>query len=245
MRLLLGLLAGLFMAGPAPAAGLGDWAVVVASGDNHAAHEAVLTETFDNARRDVSDLLVRRGVSRANLAEFSVQPAHRPEGSPSLSQVDRIFGQLDALARTAPGGCLVYLTSHGSPRGVLIGGAILPPARLAALVNEACGARPTAVILSACFSGSSLPALRGPNRFILTAARRDRSSFGCSESDKYPYFDACMIEALPVAKAFPDLADRVRACVAKREDDEGLRPRSEPQLFIGPDFQRDAPDFAR
>ena len=211
MRGLVSLLAALVMAGPTCAAGFADWAVVVASGDNHAAHEALLTETFDNARRDISDLLVRRGFSRSNLAEFSVQPTHRPEGLPSISRIDGIFGKLDDLARTAPGGCLVYLTSHGSPRGVLVGGLILPPARLAAFVDEACGARPTAIILSACFSGSSLPALKGPNRFILTAARRDRSSFGCSESDKYPYFDACVIDALPVARAFDDLADRVRA----------------------------------
>ena len=244
MRRLPCLLAAAVLAGPVHAAGLGDWAVVVASGDNHAAHEALLTETFDNARRDVSNLLVKRGVSRANLAEFSVQPTRRPEGAPSTSRVDGIFARLGELARTAPGGCLVYLTSHGSPRGVLIGGEILSPARLAALVGRACGARPTAVILSACFSGSSLPALRGPNRFILTAARRDRSSFGCSESDKYPYFDACVIETLPDARALGDLADRVRACVAAREDDENLRPRSEPQLWIGSDFKSSAPTFA-
>ncbi len=245
MRRLAGILAAVFLAGPASAVGLADWAVVVVAGDDHAAHEALLTETFDNARRDVSNLLVSRGFSRSNLAEFSVQPTHSPLGMPAKTRVDAIFGKLGELARAAPGGCLVYLTSHGAPQGVLIGDVILPPARLAALVDRACGARPTAVILSACFSGSSLPALRGPDRFILTAARRDRSSFGCSESDKYPYFDACMVQALPVARAFADLADRVRACVARREDEEGLRPRSEPQLFIGADFNRHAPAFAR
>ena len=245
MRRLVSILAALVLSGPASAAGFADWAVVVAAGDDHAAHEALLTDTFDNARRDVSDLLVRRGFSRANLAEFSVQPTHSPRGLPSMTRLDAIFGKLGAMARSAPGGCLVYLTSHGAPEGILVGNVIVPPARLAALVDRACGARPTAVILSACFSGSSLPALRGLDRFILTAARRDRSSFGCSESDKYPYFDACMVEALPVAKAFNDLADRVRACVARREDEEGLRPRSEPQLFVGPDFQRNAPAFAR
>jgi hypothetical protein len=241
MRWLLGVLAALALPGPASAATFADWAVVVAAGDDHAAHAAIRTEAFDNARRDVSNLLVKRGFSRANLAEFSV----RPTDGALLSRPDAIFGKLKDLAAAAPGGCLVYLTSHGSPDGVLIGGAILPPRRLAAAITQACGARPTAIVLSACFSGSSLPALRGPNRFILTAARRDRSSFGCSESDKYPYFDACVIEALPTAKAFHDLAASARACVAKREDEEGLRPRSEPQLWIGPDFERNAPTFAR
>ena len=240
MRRIVCALAALALPGPASASGFADWAVVVAAGDDHAAHADIRTEAFDNARRDVSNLLVKRGFSRANLAEFSM----RPTGEAALSRPDAIFGKLKDLAATASGGCLVYLTSHGSPDGVLIGGAILPPRRLAAAITQACGARPTAIVLSACFSGSSLPALRGPSRFILTAARRDRSSFGCSESDKYPYFDACLIEALRTARAFDDLAASARACVAKREDEEGLRPRSEPQLWIGPDFKRNAPTFA-
>ena len=244
MRRIVSVLAAVALAGPASAAGFANWAVVVAAGDDHAAHEAVRTEAFDNARRDVSHLLVKRGFSRSNLAEFSVRPTVGPGVRPSVSTPEAIFGKLGDLARAAPSGCLVYLTSHGSPGGVLIGDAIVPPRHLAAAITRACGARPTAIVLSACFSGSFLPALRGRNRFILTAARRDRSSFGCSESDKYPYFDACMIEALPIAKAFDDLAASARACVAKREDDENLWPRSEPQLWIGPDFERNAPSFA-
>ncbi len=240
MRRIVSALAALTLAGPAAAGGFADWAVVVAAGDDQAAHEDVRTEAFDNARRDISELLVKRGFSRSNLAEFSVEP----KAGRGLSTPDAIFGKLGELARAAPSGCLVYLTSHGSPHGVLVGDVILPPRRLAAAITEACGQRPTAVVLSACFSGSSLPALRGPNRFILTAARRDRSSFGCSESDKYPYFDACVIEALTTAKAFGDLAASARACVAKREDEENLRPRSEPQLWIGLDFEKNAPTFA-
>ncbi len=244
MRRLLGLLAVLILARPACATPFADWAVVVAAGDNHAAHADVRTETFDNARRDIADLLVKRGFSRANLAEFSVQPTRDPVGLPSMSRADSVFFRLGELARKARGGCLVYLTSHGSPRGLLMDGAILPPTKLANLVSEACGERPTAIILSACFSGSSLPALKGPDRFILTAARRDRSSFGCSESDKYPYFDACVIEGLKAAPNLFDLADRARACVAAREDEEGLRPRSEPQYWVGPAFRQNAPTFA-
>ena len=244
MRRFLIVVAAILIAGHANAASFADWAVVVASGDNHSAHDQILTETFDNARRDVSDLLVKRGFSRDNLAEFSVQPTVALAGLPAMTTIDGMFSRLAALSTTAPGGCLFYLTSHGSPDGVLVGRSILPPKRLAALVDQACGAKPTAVILSACFSGVSIPALRGPNRFVFTAARRDRPSFGCSESDKYPYFDACAIEALPNAKGLIDFADIVRACIAKREDDEGLRPRSEPQLFVGPAFRDNATTFA-
>jgi len=127
---------------------------------------------------------------------------------------------------------------------VVLGEDLAPPRWLAAAIDGACGARPTAVILSACFSGVFVPALRGPNRFVFTAARRDRSSFGCGESDRYPFFDGCVIEDLPEAADFADLARRVRLCVAGREDAEGMRPRSEPQVFIGPRFAAAMPAFA-
>ena len=53
-----------------------------------------------------------------------------------------------------------------------------------------CQARPTVVVISACYSGIFVDGLAAPNRMIMTAARRDRSSFGCSEDATYPYFDA-------------------------------------------------------
>ena len=117
------------------------------------------------------------------------------------------------------------------------------PVQLARGLRAACGNKPTAIVLSACFSGSFVPALQGPNRFVLTAARRDRSSFGCGESDRYPYFDGCVIEALPNAPDLAALAERARNCVARREKKEGLSPPSEPQLSIGADFARTAPAF--
>ena len=68
---------------------------------------------------------------------------------------------------------------------------------------------------------------------VLTAARPDRSSFGCGETDRYPYFDECFLSSMPGAATFPALAVAVQGCVAKREIKEGMKPPSEPQLFIG------------
>jgi hypothetical protein len=96
-----------------------------------------------------------------------------------------------------------------------------------------CGERPTVVIISACYSGVFVDPLEAPNRVILTAARPDRSSFGCSDKDRYPYFDNCILQNLPVAGDFLDLARRARLCVSKRETDEHLEPASEPQTWIG------------
>jgi hypothetical protein len=105
------------------------------------------------------------------------------------------------------------------------------------MVTEVCGKRPTVVIISACFSGVFVPAMADNNREILTAARPDRSSFGCSESDKYPYFDACMLQVLPTVHDFIALGPAVQDCVAQREVETGMRPPSEPQFFVGPQLR--------
>jgi hypothetical protein len=220
------------------------WAVVVVAGDDQAAHEDTPTQAFDNARRDVAAALVRRGFASANIEQFSLHPDRYPADHVVKTDFRSIARHLDDLAARAPDGCLVYFTSHGSPDGVVVDDHIVPPAMMAMMVRHACGLKPTAVILSACFSGVFVPSLAAPNRFVFTAARRDRSSFGCSENDRYPFFDGCVIEDLPASRDFVDLADRVKRCVAAREDSEGMRPRSRPQLSVGAGFTSRMAPFA-
>jgi Peptidase C13 family len=229
---------------PATQSPLAGWAVVVVAGDDQGAHDGRPTRAFDNARRDVATALERRGFSAGELAQFSLHPDLYPADHAARSDLGPIATRLRALASQAPGGCLVYVTSHGSPDGIVVDNRIVPPPTMRRMIAGACGSRPTAVILSACFSGVFLPALAAPNRFVFTAARRDRSSFGCGESDRYPFFDACVIEGLPGARDFIDLADQVKRCVAAREDSEGMRPRSQPQLYVGPAFRAAQPPFA-
>lgn len=209
-----------------------DWAAVFVAGDWHA-HSGAPTEVFDNARRDAALAFQRAGFDPANMRQFSVRPERYPQIKPLPATGKDISEELVRLAAKAPGGCLVYFTSHGSPPGLQLGKGMFSPAAMAGVVGKACAERPTVVIVSACYSGVFLPALAGPNRMVLTAARRDRSSFGCTESDKYPYFDACLLDSLPNAADFIDLGRRARACVDKREAAEGLTPPSEPQTQIG------------
>ena len=210
-----------------------NWAAVVVSGDFHAAHTNNPTETFDNARRDVAAELIRKGFSPGNVRQFSVRPELYPDTKPGKADLEPIYSGLKDLAHTATGGCLVYFSSHGSPQGVVLNGQILPPALMDEMVSSACGERPAIVVISACFSGVFIPVLADPNRMILTAARPDRSSFGCSESDKYPYFDTCMLKVLPTAHDFVAVGSAVQACVADKEQETGMRPASEPQVYIG------------
>jgi len=227
--------AGLWAGAAAPARAAGafaDWAAVVVAGDFHA-HDGGPSEAFDNARRDVSRELIGAGFSPANLRQFSVRPERYPDEHLMISDPDLIGSKLAEVAAQAKGGCLVYFSSHGNPSGVLVGANLLSPAGLSLMVDQACGDRPTVVIISACFSGVFVQPLARPDRMVLTAARPDRSSFGCGSSDKYPYFDACVVQTLPSSSDFADLGLKVQGCVADKEKATGMSPPSEPQMYVG------------
>jgi hypothetical protein len=143
-----------------------------------------------------------------------------------------------ALARRmAPGdGCLFYFTSHGDAGGLYMARhrALLPPEELARLLDRACGARPTVVVVSACHSGTFLrPALATANRVILTAARADRSSFGCSFREQLSVYDRCFLDSWGASATWPALHSAISACVSAAERQRNFRPPSEPQAFFG------------
>lgn len=209
-----------------------NWAAVVVAGDWHA-HSGAPTEAFDNARRDVGAALADLGFSPDAIRQYSVRPQRYPAVKPGRTDLRAIHADLSALAARNTAGCLFYLTSHGAPEGAVLDEDILPPSLLAAMIDDACPARPSIVVVSACFSGVFVRPLQRDDRMILTAARSDRTSFGCSEDDKYPYFDDCFLSSAPTARDFAALGRAVQACVARRERDTGAKPASEPQLWIG------------
>lgn len=237
-----GLLALAPVTSAAAASAFANWAAIVVAGDYHA-HDGEPTEAFDNARRDVTRDLVRIGFRPVNIREFSVRPDRYPSAAPDLSEPRTIADGLWDVTDHATGGCLVYFSTHGSPDGIVVGEVMLSPRQLDAIVGNACGTRPTVVVLSACYSGVFVPAMKAPNRFIMTAARADRSSFGCGTDNKYPYFDDCFLRAMPASHGFPDLADRTRTCVAGLERETGMAPPSDPQIFMGTDAAHELPGW--
>jgi hypothetical protein len=221
-----------------------NWAAVVVAGDWHA-HSGGPTEAFDNARRDVGATLTRaRLLPRSGSPVLGAPQALSGAVKPRKTDLRAIHSDLRDLAAKNPAGCLVYLTSHGAPEGAVLDEDILPPSLLAAVIDDACPARPSIVVISACFSGVFVKPLQRDDRMILTAARPDRTSFGCSEDDKYPYFDDCFLSSAPTAHDFAALGRAVQACVARRERDTGAEPASEPQLWIGPGLRPLLPLYA-
>jgi len=226
---------------PSHAAGpFADWAAIVVAGDWHA-HDGSPSEIFDNSRHDVTADLLALGFSRDNVQQFSVRPERYAADSPGSSDSQSIANALWDLSNRTSGGCLIYFSSHGSPNGVVLGDSVLSPRSLQTMLNNTCSDRPTVVIVSACFSGVFVKPLQAPNRMILTAARPDRTSFGCGATNKYPYFDECILSSWPGSSDFPGLGHSVQQCVAAREKKEHMAPPSEPQLWIGESVTKSLP----
>lgn len=228
-------IAGPAYAANAPASPFNNWASIVVAGDWRA-HDGGPTEAFDNARRDVAATLVGLGFRPEAMTQLSTRPERYADTRPTRLTAQTMLDTLKAATARAPAGCLVYYTSHGSPQGAVADDngqmKLLAPSDMAALLDAACPNRPTIVIISACFSGVFIPWLEGPQRMVITAARKDRSSFGCSSEDKYPFFDACFLESVGTVRNFPALAPAIQACVARRETQMQLSPPSEPQVAI-------------
>ena len=235
MRALLALALGLVLSSSAHAdtsstSPFRDWAAVVVAGDWRA-NNGRDTKAFENARRDISGALVEAGFAPANIRSFGVSPA-----GPGVAETEgpAVVAALRQTSERTRAGCLLYFTSHGSPRGIVFGRkGMLGPGALDRLLDSTCADRPTVVFVSACFSGVFVPSLAAPNRLIVTAARADRSSFGCGEGDRDPFFDACVLEAWPVSTDFLALGRSVQGCVARREREMKVAPPSEPQIFAG------------
>ena len=205
------------------------WAVVLVAGD-YRAHSGAPSKVFDNGRHDLAEAFAKIGFNKANMVQFSVDY----DDGTQHSSVPDIATAMQAVAGRAKDGCLIYFTSHGTPDGMVIDDKILSPAQMREMVNNACGERPSVIVMSACFSGAFVTPLAGANRIIMTAARPDRTSFGCGEMDQYTFFDDCFLRAMPMAGDFPGLGSLVQQCVAERERQMKATPPSEPQLSVGP-----------
>ena len=79
------------------------------------------------------------------------------------------------------------------------------------IVNNACGSKPSVIVMSSCFSGQFVPALAGDNRMVITAARPDRTSFGCGERIITPSSMTASCSACRSPAIFRDLARQDRA----------------------------------
>ena len=138
---------------------------------------------------------------------------------------------------------LLFLTSHGSPdhqlyveMGAMPLDQLTPEDIRDAL--DAASIHWRIVIVSACYSGGFIPALRDPRTLVITAARSDRASFGCGNDSQITWFGkAFLTQALNQTTDFHAAFLRARQTIAAWETRDHETP-SEPQYWAGPLIQQ-------
>ncbi|MDE2136676.1 MAG: hypothetical protein KGJ68_04520 [Gammaproteobacteria bacterium] len=132
---------------------------------------------------------------------------------------------------------VLFLTSHGSEDGLEVRNGSLPLAQLEpddlrqALDDS--GIRWRLVVVSACYAGVFIDALRNDTTAIVTAADATHSSFGCQEDRELTWFgDAFLKDSLPGSPSLEAAFAKAARLIAERED-AGHEVHSNPQLYIG------------
>lgn len=134
----------------------------------------------------------------------------------------------------------LYLSSHGSDTFEL-STAFYPfdmkdvAASKVKEILDVAGIKNRVIVVSACYSGGFIDVLKNDNTLILTAARKDRRSFGCSNEEEYTYFgDAYFVQALKNERSFVKAFSVAQKIIAYREKTEQAdSPASLPQIFVG------------
>jgi hypothetical protein len=145
---------------------------------------------------------------------------------------------------------LLYLTTHGSEdHTLLVDMDPLPLDQIGARDLPGILAehpfRHKVVIVNACYSGGFIPPLRGKGTMVITAARTDRSSFGCGEQSQLTWFGhAFLVDALNRTDDFAQAFQLARKEVAQWEMRDGYKP-SDPQIAVGDGIQAQLASWER
>ena len=135
------------------------------------------------------------------------------------------------------------ISSHGAPDPLIaVSNSDLPlqdlsSEDLADALRES-GIRWRVIIISACYAGGFIDSLKSPQTIILTAAAKDRTSFGCSNDRDLTYFgEAFYRDALPDAASLHAAFDAAKRAVGARERAEHETP-SDPQAYFGTEMEK-------
>ena len=130
------------------------------------------------------------------------------------------------------------LSSHGARNGSIIVANTgmmeqgLSPRSVAKLLDES-GIRWRVVAVSACFSGAFIKPLANNHTILITAAAKNRASFGCSDQRDLTYFgEAFYRDALAHSTYLRVAFESARKDIREREQDEEFTP-SQPQGVFG------------
>ena len=194
---------------------------------------------FGREARAAGDVLQRRydAVGRTIILAGSGGDSDRPSPSGSPASLVRAMARIAELMDESEDVLVLYSTSHGTPLGLTWREgdrdmASITPKQMREWLDRH-GIRNRLLILSACFSGIFVPGLQTSNSVIVTAAARDRISFGCFADNDWTFFgDAMINHALRKPQSLGAAYAEATALVSEWERRFEVTP-SQPQIFLG------------
>ncbi len=120
----------------------------------------------------------------------------------------------------------VFLTSHGSQEHELVLNQNnmnlrgLRASELGKLLKET-GIRWKVIVVSACYGGGFIDHVKDDHTLVITAARKDRRSFGCADENDFTYFGRAFFkEALPKSGSFVEAFGKAESLIKEWEAKE-------------------------
>lgn len=166
----------------------------------------------------------------------------------SVSSLQQTLNRIGQVMDKRKDVLFLYLSSHGSHdhRFSLEFGGMqfneLYPQRLRQIL-DASGIRHRVIVISACYSGGFIDALKSDDSLVITAAAADKTSFGCSNEADFTYFGkAYFEEALQQTDSFIAAFDLARPAISARESRQGFE-NSDPRIFVGGNIAQHLQEF--
>ena len=161
-------------------------------------------------------------------------------GSPiaSITSLQAAFQRVAQVMDKEEDILFLFLTSHGSENYHFsldlwpLKFNELDPMRLRKLLDES-GIKHRVVVVSACYSGGFINALKDDNTLVISASAPNKNSFGCGNENDWTYFgNAYFNEALRNTYSFTEAFNLAQPRIAAREKKEDFKP-SDPQMALG------------
>ncbi len=161
----------------------------------------------------------------------------------SVSNLRMSLAQFGEIMNVDEDVLVLFLTTHGSPQYELsfefapLQLRPVNPTVLARMLADS-GIKWKVIVLSACYSGGFIEALKDDNTLVITAADATHTSFGCEAASDFTWFskayfdEALREEADRGSFSFTGAFERAKAAVTEREKAGGYEP-SNPQMFVG------------
>ncbi len=156
----------------------------------------------------------------------------------SLTSLRQSLKQVGEVMNVDEDVLVLYLSSHGSEKHELsvdfrpLRLSTIDPVKLKAALDES-GIRWKVIVISACYSGGFVDALKDERTLVITASSADKTSFGCGAGSDATYLAQALFgEALKKTYSFETAFAEARKTIEGWERDKGFTP-SEPQIFVG------------